>query len=172
MRVGRERIGAIARRALAICLVSAALAGAAACNAGSQRHPAPLPTGTSFSVSVTTDRAYYGINQPIGVTLQNTSATSYYAADGKSACTIVELQELIKGAWQDEMPCATGQAPTILLIAPHTSVPFTLAPGNARDDPNSWQPGTYRVALVLLTKPDPSGSTVQIFSAAFQVSGS
>jgi hypothetical protein len=119
-----------------------------------------------------TDRQSYEASQPIGVTVQNTSGTAYYAQDGQSACTILALQELIKQTWRDEMPCASGQAPTVLLVAPNSSVPFTLAPGNAPDDPNAWAAGIYRLALILNTKPDATGSTIQVYAAAFQVGAS
>lgn len=170
MLVARGRIGDIEWRACAACLLGAALFGATSCGINAQYHPVALPTGTTFSVLLTTDRNHYGINQPIGVTVQNTSATTYYAADSQSACTIVQLQQLIKSDWQNVMPCTTGQSPTVLLIAPRSSVPLTFAPGNTNDDPNAWQPGTYRVALPVLTKPDSSGPMIQIYSAAFQVS--
>ena len=167
--MGRGRIGGIGRTLLEACLCFVALVGAAGC--GSQGgHHIVLPPGTTFSVMLTTDRPTYGVSQPIGVTVQNTSGTAYYAQDGRSACTIVALQELVRQTWRDEMPCVSGQSPTILLVAPHSSVPFTLAPGNALDDPNSWAAGIYRVALIVNTKPDNTGSAIQVYSAAFQVS--
>jgi hypothetical protein len=118
-----------------------------------------------------TDRAGYGVSQPIGVTVQNSGATGYYAQDGHSACTILELQQLVRGKWLDEMPCTSSQPPNLLVVAPHSSVPFTFAPGNARGDPNSWALGIYRVAMVLRTAPTDAVNIIQVYSTAFQVAG-
>lgn len=169
MRTGRRgRLG----RLLAACVSTAVLASIAGCGAPRQHvQQTPLPTATTLSVRIATDRSQYGISRPIGVTVQNTSGTTYYATDGHSACTIVQLQQLVKGVWQDMMPCASGQTPNVLTVAPRLSEPFTLAPGNNPNDANAWTPGIYRVALSANAKPDNTGQEIQAYSAAFQVIG-
>lgn len=154
---------------LAACVSAVVLASMAACGASRPHIQAPLPTATTLSVRVTTDRAQYGTSRPIGVTVQNASGTAYYATDGHSACTIVQMQQLVRGAWQDIMPCTSRQPPNVLTISAKLSEPFTLAPGNDPHDANAWLPGTYRVTLLVNTKRDSTGQAIQAYSAGFRI---
>ncbi len=147
------------------------LVGMSACAPSTQRPEIPLPTGTAQSVIITTDRPSYRSSEPIGVTIQNSSAAGYYAFDNHSVCTIIQLQERLHGAWQDVLPCVNGPPPRVLQIAPHASFPLTLAPGNALGDVNAWQPGVYRIALTYGTKADASDASTQSYSAGFQIGG-
>ncbi len=157
------------RTLLGLCLGVGLLVGVAACGTTAHSKPIVLPTGTTLSVTLTTDARVYKVAQPIGVTVHNTSATAYFMTDGHSACTTVQLQQLVSAVWQNVLPCDTGQQPQLLQLAPHSSQPFTLAPGNAPGNPNAWAPGVYRVALTLSQRSDLSGQTLQVYSDGIQV---
>lgn len=154
---------------LPVCLGIGLLVGMTACGTAARGKPIVLPTATSLSVIVTTDKLAYQVAQPMGVTVQNAGGSVYYVTDNHTACTIVQLQQLIAGAWQNVLSCSTGQPPHILEMPPHSSQPFTLAPGNATNNPNAWAPGVYRVALSLSTHPDGSGQPILVYSSGFQV---
>lgn len=130
---------------------------------------AVVPTATQFSVALTTDFPSYSASQAIGVTVMNNAKHAYYAVDTHTECTFLQLQEQIRGVWTNILPCNTGQQADVLEIAPGASVPYTLAPGNAHDSPNAWDPGVYRVAVLLGTKADGSNLTTSVYSAGFQV---
>lgn len=128
-----------------------------------------LPTATRSSVAITTDFASYSVSQAIGVTVMNSAKVAYYGADNHTECTVLQLQEQVRGVWTDILPCATGQQADVLEIAPGAGVPYTLAPGNAHDSPNAWDPGVYRVALLFGAKADGSNLTTTVYSAGFQI---
>lgn len=131
--------------------------------------PIVLPTATQSSVALTTDFSAYEPGQAIGVTVRNSGKQTYFAADNHSECTVLQLQQLVRGVWTDIMPCAAGEQPNLLQIRPGLGVPYTLAPGNAHDSPNAWDPGTYRVALALGAKADGSDMSTMVYSAGFTV---
>ena len=158
------------RLLLGIFLGVALAAGATACGTASKSQPLILPTASASQVTLTADFALYRASQPIGVTVQNLASTTYYALDGHSECTIVQLQLEVGSSWQNVMPCSTGQPPQVLQVAPHTSVPFTMAPGDSPDNRNLWAPGIYRVVLQLATTPTASAMALQVYSAGFQIS--
>lgn len=128
-----------------------------------------VPTATHLSVTLTTDFASYSVSQAIGVTVTNAGKRALYAVDNHTQCTILQLQEQVRGAWTDIMPCNTGQPVNVLEVAPGSGVPYTLAPGNAHGNPNAWDPGVYRVALLLGTKADGSNLTTSVYSAGFVI---
>lgn len=151
------------------CLAGAVLLFIAACGTTTAPRSVVLPAGTPGSVLVRTDRLLYHISQPIGATITNSSKTTYYAMDGQSGCTILHLQQLVGATWRDVMPCATGQPPVILALAPKATEPLTFAPGNAPDNVNAWQPGVYRLALAIGIKSNGSDATTMVYSPGFQV---
>ncbi|GAC1454294.1 MAG: hypothetical protein PVSMB4_14920 [Ktedonobacterales bacterium] len=153
------------------CLAAVVAFSIAACGTTPVRKPVVLPTGTAGNVILRTDELRYRISQPVGATISNVSKTTYYAMDGQSGCTILHLQELVGTVWRDVMPCATGQPPTVLALAPKSSEPLTFAPGNAPDNANAWQPGVYRLALAIGTTPSGSDATTLVYSPGFEIAG-
>jgi hypothetical protein len=158
------------RLLLGIFLGVALVTGATACGTASHHQPTILPTASASQVTLTSDFTLYRASQPIGVTIQNTGSATYYAVDGRSECTILQLQLQVRSSWQNVMPCSTGQPVQVLQVAPHSSVPFTLAPGDSSDDRNLWIPGIYRVVLQLASTSNASAATQQVYSAGFQIS--
>jgi hypothetical protein len=144
----------------------------AACASTSVHIATVLPTATHVSVALSTDFTDYHAGQAIGVTVSNAAPVAYFAIDTHSACTIVTLQELVRGQWVSVMPCLTGQPPHVLVIASRSSVPYALAPGNASGNPNAWDPGTYRIALAYGARSDGlDANSHLVYSAGFFVSG-
>lgn len=129
-----------------------------------------IPTATSANIIVTTDFTTYHAGQAIGVSVRNVSPSAYFATDAHTACTIVTLQQSLRGQWVSLMPCQSGQSAHVLLIAVHSTVPYTLAPGNAAGNPNAWAPGVYRIALAFGLRPDGSDAGDHVvYSAGFTV---
>lgn len=125
---------------------------------------------TTGPVVVTTDLATYPAGQAIGVIVTNASSTNYYARDGKSGCSLVQLERYDSGSrkWIAMDPCVGVQTVQTLTIAPSTAVPYTLAP-NSPADPNSWQTGQYRVSVQYSTAADGTASAQEAHSAAFTI---
>jgi hypothetical protein len=142
----------------------------AGCSNSSGRLITP-PTATSGDLKLAPDRQSYSAHQPIGVTVTNGSSKSYYARDGLSACTYLQLEfyDTTKGSWLGVDGCTSPNAPQVRLLAPSASLPFTLAPGDSSNDPNAWVPGTYRIALQYGTASDGSGSLAVAYSSGFQI---
>ena len=158
-------------RIAALPLVLLLAVGAAGCGTSTTTRVA-VPTATKLSVTLTTDFATYSVSQAIGVTVTNAGQRALYAVDNHTECTVLQLQEQVRGVWTTIMPCDTGQPVNVLEVAPGPGVPYTLAPGNAPGNPNAWDPGVYRVALLLGNTADGSDLTTAAYSAGFVIEAS
>jgi hypothetical protein len=129
-----------------------------------------VPTATNGQVRLTTDRATYDVSQPIGITVNNTSGTNYYALTGRSACTFLQMQRYdpARKQWGDLNGCPDNEPAQALLIRGHMSEPLSLAPG-ATPSSNTWQPGTYRIALSYSTNSDGKSSPQVAYSQGFTI---
>ena len=141
-----------------------------ACSSGSTTHPITGVTATTGPVTVTTNFSTYTSGEPVGVTVTNSSKSDYYTQNGKSGCTIVQLEKFNaqKGLWLPVDTCNGSQATQTLAIAESTSVPYTLAPSSSAD-PNTWQPGTYRISVTYSSQGDGITSPQEAHSAAFTI---
>lgn len=143
-----------------------------ACSTGRPSHPITGVTATTGPVTVTTNLSSYTSGDAIGATVTNNSKSDFYTQNGKSGCTIIQLEKFdtASGKWTRLDGC-NGASPTqTLAIAESSSVPYTLAPTSTADG-NAWQPGTYRVSVVYTTQADGATSPQEAHSAAFTVTG-
>lgn len=149
----------------ALCLFSA-------CSTGTKTHPIAGASATTGPVTVTTQFTSYTSVDAVGVTVANTSTTDFYATDGKSGCTLVqvELYDPAKGVWKNVDGCGVNQPAQVFAIAHGASTPYSFAPTSPADV-NSWQPGTYRVSVTYSAQPDGISNPQEAHSAAFTVKG-
>lgn len=142
----------------------------AACTGRANGIP-PAPTASSDDITLTTDRTSYTVHQPVGITVTNNGKTSYFARDGFSACTFIQLEWYDPGkkAWVPVVGCSSVNPPQVRPLTPSASLPFTLAPGDAPNDTNAWVVGLYRVSVRYGTAADGSGELKTAYSAGFQV---
>jgi hypothetical protein len=133
----------------------------------------PAPTASDDDITLTLDHTSYTTHQPFGITVTNNSKISYYARDGLSGCTYLQLEWYDPGkkAWVPVFGCSSVNPPQARPLAPASSLPFTLAPGDAPNDTNSWVAGLYRVSLRYGSAADGSGTLKTAYSAGFQVKG-
>ena len=145
-----------------------AIGGLTACG-GSTARAKPSAAATTGSIQIAVSLTRFNISDPIGVTVTNTSANTYYAVTGRSGCTFLQLQQLdpAKNSWVNVFGCPAPN-PVPLSITPHISEPFTLAP-NSPDNENAWDPGTFRVGLPYSTSSNGTTSPLAAFSAAFTI---
>ncbi len=155
-----------------VFILAAALVLFSACASATASHPLTGTTATAGPVTVTTNLASYTTGEAIGVVVTNSSKTGYYTQDGKSACTIVQLElfDTKTGAWKPVDLCNNGQATQTFLLAESSSVPYTLAP-TSTSDLNTWQSGTYRVSVTYSTQADGVTNPQTAHSAAFVIKG-
>jgi hypothetical protein len=161
------------RRWLAVVALGVlVLAGAAAC-ASDKAQAVNIPVASGGDITLAVDRSAYTSSMPVGVTVRNVSKKIYYALDGRSACTILQLEEYVQArkAWATVNLCTLGTQPTARLLSPGANEPFTFAPGNAPTDANQWQSGLYRVSLTYGAQADGSGPMTTAYSVGFVVSG-
>ncbi|HEX6122271.1 MAG TPA: hypothetical protein VFY89_03880 [Ktedonobacterales bacterium] len=132
-----------------------------------------IPTATAGQLRLSTDRATYSVSQPIGITVSNTSGNNYYALTGHSACTFLQMQRYDSAhkQWNDVNACGDGAPAQVLLIRGHMSEPLSLAPG-ATPSANTWQPGTYRIALSYSAKSDGTSDPQVAYSQGFTIARS
>ena len=149
------------------CLACVVLAGCS----GSTTATVVLPTATNGDLRLATDRSHYGVSDPIGVTVSNVSTNAYYAVTGRSACTFLQFQlwDSATRQWVMVSPCNTNQPAQSLLIRAGMQEPFSLAPTSGAN-PNTWQPGAYRIALSYSTNADGTTGAQVAYSAGFTIS--
>ena len=141
-----------------------------ACASATSTYPITGAAATTGPVTVTTNLSTYTSGEPIGATITNSSKSDYYTQNGKSGCTIVQLEQFNakKGLWSPVDTCNGSQATQTLVIGASTSAPYTLAPSSS-SDPNAWQPGTYRVSVTYTTQGDGITNPQEAHSAAFTI---
>lgn len=155
-------------------LLALGLLGVLAGCASSVPHPTAktaLPTASTGSLRLSSSYPAYQVSEPIGITVSDSGSATYYALDSYSSCTIIHLQRLVNGAWQDAMPCASGQTASVVAIAPASNIPYTFAPGDAPGNPNAWTPGIYRAALLVSTHSNATNPSIAAYSTGFRVGG-
>lgn len=169
----RERAGWARARASAsvgalVVVLALALAG---CNSSSATVKVPVPTAAPGALQITLDRKQYTPSQPFGVTVKNTSQTDYYALDGQSSCTFLQLQhfDAAKKVWVIVEGCERVSQANALAIPAGLSEPFTLAPGTKASNPNAWDAGVYRIAIRYSAQADAGGAARAAYSAGFVV---
>lgn len=140
----------------------------AGCASGSSFPAAAIPTPSGGDLRLSTDHPTYDVHSPVGVVLLNLGQSDYYATDGRSACTLVQLQQYDPGrrTWLAADGCTPSQQPRPLAIPAGMREPFTLAPGSA-SDADAWQPGLYRVALTYSANSDGVSGAQSAYSAGF-----
>jgi hypothetical protein len=179
--VARRMVSATARRepaahALAVrglggLATLAVLMAVVGCGTAQRRSTTPItvPTASAGTLHLASAYPVYQVSAPIGITVSDTGSTTFYSLDSYSSCTIIHLQRSVKGGWQDVLPCASGQRPSVVAIAPTSTIPYTLAPGDAPGNPNAWVPGIYRAVLMVSTRSDGANPTVVAYSTGFRV---
>jgi hypothetical protein len=154
---------------LSICAFIVFAAALTGCGNTTHTTAAPLPSGSTGNVSIQADATSYRTTQPIGITLHNAGKTTYYVQTSQSECTPIQMQRQVGTTWQNVMPCSSAVQPQNAAVPPGLVEPFTLAPGNATDNPNAWAPGVYRFALQLTTAANGSGAATLIYSPGVRI---
>ncbi len=158
-----------ARRLALACGLLATLALASACS--SKTPTTAIPTATPGDIQLTTDLSRYSVSQAIGVTVTNASSkTTYYTQDGRSNCSIVQLEQYVGGKtpWVAVDPCTSINPPQTLQLPAGIQEPFTLSP-TSKDNTNAWDPGEYRIAISYTTQKDGVTDSVTAYSVGFTI---
>jgi hypothetical protein len=130
-----------------------------------------LPTATKATVAITMQNREFETSEPLGILVKNTGSADVYALNGLSACTVLQLQQYDtdKKVWVAADRCRETAQPRVLVIRAGMSEPFTLAPTSS-GDPNSWDAGTYRIALTFTTHADGKAAAQTAYSPGFTIS--
>ncbi len=131
------------------------------------------PTATKTSVSVSLQNVKFMVSEPLGILVKNSGSQTVYAVDGKAYCTILQLQQYStqQKAWVAVDRCRDKAPPHVLAIRAGMNEPFTLAP-TSDGDPNSWAPGTYRIALAYSAHDDGKTEAQTAYSQGFTITSS
>jgi hypothetical protein len=137
---------------------------------GKAANAGTITKATTGPVRITLNHTAYGANDAIGVTVSNASKDLYYSVDGKSACTIIQVQKYdsAKKQWATVYPCTVASPVHSLQIPAGISEPFSLAPSSS-SDANSWQTGTYRIEVVYTSNADGVSNSKTAYSASFAI---
>ena len=118
----------------------------------------PSTTGGANAVTVSTDKAVYAPGDTIVVTIANNLATSVWAADHQSNCTIVTVERLVGGTWERQNPCLRLSPTRLIEIQAGTVSVQRLSPPT-QSGVTGWPTGSYRVVFTyLLTQTGPSAT--------------
>jgi hypothetical protein len=128
------------------------------------------PTTSAGAVTLSMSQAHYAPHDTIEVTVHNGLATSIFAQDNHSDCTLMTLLRSVNEAWQAQGSCV-GMAATrhVLEIQPGADMVQLLAPGQDDSSP-LWPAGTYRVTFAYVSSPTQGfGQSTVVHSATFVV---
>ena len=169
------------------CATSSHLAGPAAygvmpTQATASAHPTASPTGpaggpasasstTSGALQLTGLHSAYSASGTVVVTIHNGLSQTIYVADHQSNCSIVSLQQLVGGQWQQVGTCRIMTLTRLNPLAAGSTTQVSLTPGGGQFATGAWAAGTYRIVLRYTTGTGTSataGGTV--VSAQFTIS--
>lgn len=131
------------------------LAGCGASAAGStcQNAASTAPTINQGLVTIATDHGAYAASAGIAVTVTNKTSTTIYAFDHQAGCTVLALQQQVKGEWvaanQHIAGCGIESVSALVALAPNQPYTATIHAGPM--GPVAWPAGTYRLALTYFT---------------------
>ena len=116
--------------------------------AGTQTPPATVQPTRSADAgdapTIRTTRQSYRQDETIVVLLRNATANDWFAASGRTWCTILEAQRLLDGGHRPEGACVEGAPPGLVKIPARSEQNIELTPGGS----NAPLPaGRYRFAL-------------------------
>lgn len=144
--------------------------GATAVGSGCQSAASSAPTINQGLVTIATDHSTYIATSNIAVTVTNKTSNPIYAFNHQASCTVLALQQQVKGEWvaanKYTASCATGAVTALVELAPNQPYTATIHAGYLR--PVAWPAGTYRLALTYFTsRADAArGSGTTIYSQA------
>ncbi len=158
---------------LATVLASVTLCAAFAlvgCASSSTTTAIPNPTASPGALKISVEHPTYLTSEPIGATVTNSGQTDAYAVDGHFACTIISLQryDTKTRKWVSLDTCPPTHNVQSYQIPRGLVEPFTLAP-TSPTNANTWDAGTYRVALTYSGSGDGKTNPITIYSAGFTV---
>jgi hypothetical protein len=122
-------------------------------------------------VRVSAGKPRYTTHDTIDVTIYNGLATSIFAQDNHSDCTLVTLLRSVNGSWQVQGSCV-NMMPThhFVEIPMGASTVELLTPGQDDSAGPLWPAGTYRVAFVYVTSPTQGmGTGTEVDSPPFVI---
>jgi len=159
--------------AVALGLSLAACSGAQqTIGSGSATVSATEETATSAGeVTLSLGKSQYAPHDTIEVTIHNGLATSIFAQDSHSDCTLITILRSVNGSWQAQGSCV-GMEPTrhILEIRPGAAMDQMLAPGQDDSSKPVWPSGTYQVTFAYVSSPTQGfGQSTEVHSASFVV---
>lgn len=166
--------------ALAACGVSATTGtqpgGASNTTPTAASTSATTPGGTPVSsvpptsaVVLSTDHTSYTSSSTINVTLINHRATSIFAFDHQTSCTILTLQRQTANSWATTGGCAMGRMTQRVEIKAGATMQIALAPGAGQIHTTPWPAGTYRVILNYALQAQNMSATTPATSPMFAI---
>ncbi|HEX6798425.1 MAG TPA: hypothetical protein VF116_12015 [Ktedonobacterales bacterium] len=129
---------------------------------------------TSGAVTLSVGAGQYSASDRVVVTIRNGGDTSIFVQQHNTSCSLILLERLVNGAWQQVYPCNDGfPHPTVGEVAAGSAKVVQLVPlvsGNAEATGSQWQAGTYRAALSYVTSQTTSFSQgTVVYSSTFAV---
>lgn len=125
-------------------------------------------TGPTQGVVVEVGAVSYATSDTIAVTVHNALGVSIIATDHQTACTIVQLQMQVNGAWQNQGGCALGIATRQVPLAAGSNTAVSVSPSAGQIKASPWPAGSYRVAFTYRASAATDASDT-VYSAPFTV---
>jgi len=115
------------------------------------------------------DKQHYSATDPITATISNGLATSIWAADHQSACTVLTVEMQQGNQWVPIARCRSMIATRMIPFAAGSQTTVRLL-GAGTDPHNVWPAGTYRARFSYRGNENaPGGPMGIVYSAQFTV---
>jgi hypothetical protein len=122
------------------------------------------------AVSIAPERPAYEADEPIAAFVKNGSSMTIEASYGRSYCTIVGLERLVRDSWEVTSACPLERVlpPPPMTIGAGATLRVPLPPEGAM--PSGNQPGIYRLAVSY--RSSQTSPTLLVVSAPFNITPS
>lgn len=156
---------------MAILFLICVLGTVTACGASSAQDSPPTSSG--WPITIATNHAQYAGSDEIDLTVTNHATYAIYALDTQASCSILSLQVLVQGQWQDSSaaPCAMLRVAAPVKIDAGGSYTARIRASLLSKSAESFPAGVYRLALTYFPGPDSRSGATTTYSAQLTVTG-
>jgi hypothetical protein len=164
----------VAAVGLLVLLAGCGVSGASGASASRQNTSPSTSSGGPLDIG--TDHSHYAGVDTIRASVISHLSGAVYAFDTHTSCSIFSLELLVNGSWQGSSAgrCAMARVARPVELVPGTVYVQDIYAGAIPHSRETFQSGTYRLALTYFSSPTPGTGTASgttVYSARFTIVG-
>jgi hypothetical protein len=124
-------------------------------------------------VTLSLPKQWYGVEEPLLVTIHNGLQTDIALTDGGAGCVSIEVERLVQDSWQGVSQCAPAPSGRkAAVISAGSAFLQRIEFAHEMDNGAGWPAGTYRVMLTYTLSENSAASSATgapVYSAEFTI---